>query len=87
MTGMSAPISQRELRNDSGEIMRRVHAGESFVVTSHGSPIAELVPLHRSRYVSRASVLALFANAPGLDAEQFRADVDPFADQTVESHG
>lgn len=29
-------ISQRELRNQSGEIMRRVRGGESFLVTSNG---------------------------------------------------
>ena len=33
---MPKEITQRELRNDSGEIMRAVDAGESFVVTRHG---------------------------------------------------
>ena len=37
-------ISQRELRNDNAEIMRQVEAGESFVVTRNGKPIADLVP-------------------------------------------
>jgi prevent-host-death family protein len=37
-------IAQRELRNDNAEIMRRVEAGESFVVTRNGRPIATLVP-------------------------------------------
>jgi prevent-host-death family protein len=37
-------ISQRELRNDNAEIMRRVEAGESFVVTRNGKPVADLVP-------------------------------------------
>lgn len=43
---MEAVISQRELRNDSGAIMRRVERGESFVVTRNGVPIADLIP-HR----------------------------------------
>lgn len=37
-------IGQRQLRNDSAEVMRRVEAGESFVVTRNGRPIADLVP-------------------------------------------
>jgi prevent-host-death family protein len=41
---METTISQRELRNDSGVIMRRVEQGESFTVTRNGTPIADLVP-------------------------------------------
>lgn len=42
-------IPHRELRNDSAAILRRVEAGESFVVTNNGRPIAELVPITRDR--------------------------------------
>ena len=41
-------ISQRELRNDSGQVMREVESGASFRVTSRGRPIAALVPLDGS---------------------------------------
>jgi prevent-host-death family protein len=41
---MDTTISQRELRNDSGEIMRRVEQGETFTVTRNGTPVADLVP-------------------------------------------
>lgn len=41
---MESTISQRELRNDSGVIMRRVEQGESFTVTRNGTPVADLVP-------------------------------------------
>jgi antitoxin (DNA-binding transcriptional repressor) of toxin-antitoxin stability system len=33
---MAESITQRELRNESGEIMRRLDQGESFVVTRNG---------------------------------------------------
>ncbi|WP_428120263.1 type II toxin-antitoxin system Phd/YefM family antitoxin [Candidatus Poriferisodalis sp.] len=46
---MEREISQRELRNDSGKIMRAVANGESFTVTSNGEPVAHLSPLHRRR--------------------------------------
>ena len=41
-------ISQRELRNDSGKVMREVQRGASFQVTSRGTPIAVLAPIERS---------------------------------------
>ena len=42
---MGTTISQRELRNDNADIMRRVEAGESFTVTRNGMPVARVVPL------------------------------------------
>lgn len=44
-----ATISQRELRNDSGDVLRRVEAGEVVTVTRRGVPVADLVP-HRPSY-------------------------------------
>jgi prevent-host-death family protein len=38
-------ITQRELRNESGDVMRALDAGESFVVTRRGVPIGELTPI------------------------------------------
>lgn len=38
-------ISQRELRNESGEVMRQVTDGASFRVTSRGVPVATLAPI------------------------------------------
>ncbi len=39
-------ISHRELRNNSGEVLRAVAAGESFIVTNNGEPVAELRPVN-----------------------------------------
>jgi prevent-host-death family protein len=44
---MTEAISQRELRNNSGEVLRRVEAGESYIVTNHGRPVARLVPIEQ----------------------------------------
>lgn len=41
-------ISHREMRNKSAEVLRRVEAGETIIVTNHGEPVAELSPIHRS---------------------------------------
>jgi prevent-host-death family protein len=74
-------ITQRELRNESGEIMRALDRGESFVVTRNGVPVGELSPLHRRRFVSAESAVARFRGAPPIDAKRFREDVDESVDQ------
>ena len=38
-------IAQRDLRNDSGAYLRRVQAGEAFLVTIRGVPVAKLIPV------------------------------------------
>ena len=38
---MARSITQRELRNESGEIMRALDRGESFVVTRNGRRLSE----------------------------------------------
>jgi prevent-host-death family protein len=74
-------ITQRELRNDSGEIMRAVERGESFTISRNGTPIGRLIPLRRRIFVPREEVMAAFSTAPILDAEKFRDDIDAIADQ------
>lgn len=78
---MSREITQRELRNESGEIMRELDRGETFVVTRNGVPVGELTPLRRHRFVSADAAVAMFRNAPGIDFEKFRADLDVVATQ------
>jgi prevent-host-death family protein len=80
---MAESITQRELRNGSGEIMRRLDQGESFVVTRNGVPVGELTPLRRQRFVTVATVVAMFRNAPAIDSGRFRSDVDAWAEQDV----
>jgi antitoxin (DNA-binding transcriptional repressor) of toxin-antitoxin stability system len=74
-------ITQRELRNGSGEIMRALDRGESFVVTRNGAPVGELLPLRRRQFVNADAALAAFQGAPRIDADRFREDVDAAIDQ------
>lgn len=80
-------LSQRELRNDSGRIMRALRAGQRFVVNSNGEPVAELVPLRRSRFVDRQAVLDVFHRGPALSLEALRHDLDDHVDQDVTPRG
>ncbi len=83
---MAESITQRELRNESGEIMRRLDQGESFIVTRNGAPVGELTPLRRHRFVSAVAAVATFKNAPAIDPDRFRADVDAWAGQDISPH-
>ncbi len=80
---MSELITQRELRNDSGRIMRALDSGASFVVSRGGVPVGELRPMRRARFVPSVDVAATFAGAPEIDYEQLRCDLDEAVDQDV----
>jgi prevent-host-death family protein len=79
---MDTTISQRELRNDSGMIMRRVEQGESFTVTRNGTPVADLVPhdkhggARRPRFVRVDAIAAGWALLPDWDTSRFADELD-----------
>ncbi|MGI8414368.1 MAG: type II toxin-antitoxin system Phd/YefM family antitoxin [Solirubrobacteraceae bacterium] len=78
---MPKELSQRQLRNESGEVMRALDSGESFVVTRNGIPVGELKPLRRHRFVAREAALEAFERAATLDPQRFRAELNRFTDQ------
>lgn len=70
-------IGQRELRNDNAEIMRRVEAGESFVVTRNNKPVAQLSPYRtdaQPRLPQLGEVQQTFSRLPSVDADRWEAD-------------
>jgi antitoxin (DNA-binding transcriptional repressor) of toxin-antitoxin stability system len=81
---MSEQISQRELRNDSGRIMRALDDGKTFVVTRNGQPVGELRPLRRQRFVDAATVAEVFRLAPSVDWEVMREDLNRHVDHDIE---
>lgn len=83
---MSTVIAQRDLRNRNAEIIDAVAAGESFVVTRHGEPVAELHPVAlatRRTFVPKAEVVAMAGRSDRIDGEQFRRDLDRVVDQAT----
>jgi antitoxin (DNA-binding transcriptional repressor) of toxin-antitoxin stability system len=78
---MGKQITQRQLRNDSGEVMRGLDSGDTFVVTRNGVAVGELAPIPRRRFVSREAAVAAFAGSAAIDRERFRQDVDTEIDQ------
>jgi prevent-host-death family protein len=84
---MAREITQRELRNGSGEIMRALDRGESFVVTRSGVPVGELMPIRAREFVTAETAIGAFAGAPAVAADRFRADVDAALDQDPAPRG
>ena len=84
---MGQSITQRELRNESGRIMRALDKGKAFIVTRNGVPVGELVPLRQRVFVRTETALAVFANAPRVAARRFRKDVDTLIDQDPSPRG
>ena len=84
---MSRQITQRELRNESGRIMRALDRGKSFTVTRNGVPVGELIPLRQRVFVASDAVVAAFADAPRVALGRFRKDVDALIDQDPTPRG
>jgi antitoxin (DNA-binding transcriptional repressor) of toxin-antitoxin stability system len=80
-------VTQRELRNNSGDIMRQLDHSESFVVTRNGIPLGELCPLRRRRFIAAEAAVAAFGGAPRVDFVRFRRDLDRVASQEIAPRG
>jgi antitoxin (DNA-binding transcriptional repressor) of toxin-antitoxin stability system len=84
---MDREITQRELRNESGRIMRALDRGKSFLVTRNGVPVGELTPVRHRVFVPADAVVAAFAGAPQIDRTSFRKDLDAGIEQDPTPRG
>ena len=75
-------VTIRDLRNHGGEVIDRVVAGESVVITRSGVPVAELVPLPPEG-LDASAVLARWRTLPRLDPSAMRADIDRLLDPSL----
>ena len=76
--GMNEAISAAEANRAFSRLLREVREeGRTFVVTSHGKPVAKLMPCggaETGRAVARASLLARLANQPAQDLGRWSRD-------------
>lgn len=84
---MSRRITQRELRNESGRIMRALDKGEAFTVTRNGVPVGELVPVRPRVFVPAETVAAAYRRAPRIARTRFRRDIDSAISQDPTPRG
>ncbi|HZQ31793.1 MAG TPA: type II toxin-antitoxin system prevent-host-death family antitoxin [Mycobacterium sp.] len=82
---MTKTIAQRQLRNENAQVIDAVVAGETFVVTRNGEPVAELRPIQRSRrtFIPREELASLARSGERIDHRQFRAELDRLIDQRL----
>ena len=85
--GMPRRITQRELRNESGRIMRALDKGESFTVTRNGVPVGDLVPVRPRVFVTAEAVAAAYRRAPRIARVRFRKDLDSTVNQNPTPRG
>ncbi len=64
--------------------MSGLDEGETYVVTRNGQPVGELTPLRRRRFVTAEAATDVFREAPPVDADRFRSDLDAIADQDIQ---
>jgi prevent-host-death family protein len=84
---MATDVPQRELRNNTASLLRRVEAGERLRITVHGHPVAELVPVEGGQHFVPFDALVnglrgLMPAGDRLDQELRKLDEpprDPFA--------
>lgn len=76
-------VSHRDLRNGSGEVLRAVARGESYVVTNHGTAVARIVPVDSDEpdlRCVRPAVSRGFSDLPRRSITHASADIlDDFA--------
>lgn len=75
-------VTVRDLRNNGGEVLRRVEHGERIVVTRDGAPVAELRPLPRSS-ASPTELIRRRKNLPRVNPDALRRDIDNLIDPTL----
>jgi prevent-host-death family protein len=73
--------SSRDLRNHTADLLRRAEAGERIRINVNRRPVAELVPLGRPQWASRAAFERILREAPA-DAELLD-DLAALRSQTV----
>jgi prevent-host-death family protein len=75
-------VTVRDLRNNGGEVLRRVEHGERVIVTRDGTPVAELRPLPRPS-VSAAELIRRRQQLPPVDLAGLRRDIDDLLDPSL----
>ena len=74
---MDEAVSAAEANRRFSSLLRKVREGHSYVVTSHGRPVARLVPAADQEHVAtgaKAALLARLEQQPVVDAGRWTRD-------------
>ena len=74
---MENVVSAADANRKFSQILRHVREGQSYVVTSHGRPVARIVPANSNQRVAaeaHAMLLARLESQPALNAGRWTRD-------------
>lgn len=63
---MDKAVSAADANRHFSELLRRVRKGKTVVITSHGKPVARIVPVSEGNQTERGARAALFARLRSL---------------------
>ena len=75
-------VNIRQLRNNGGEVVDRVAAGEHVTITRGGRAVARLEPLARPT-LSAEALLQRWSRVPRVDPVKLRSDIDAVLDPAL----
>ena len=61
---MEKAISAADANRKFSQLLREVKEGQSYVVTSHGRPVARIAPVEERRSEAKAALLARLEKQP-----------------------
>jgi prevent-host-death family protein len=74
---MEKPVSAADANREFSRLLRDVKKGQSFIVTSHGKPVAKIAPVgehQRFAEKARALLLARLRVEPSVDIGRWTRD-------------
>jgi len=74
---MDQTVSAAEANRSFSQILRDVRAGQSYLITSHGKPVARIIPCRgkdAAREEARAALFQRLAAQPAIDVGPWRRD-------------
>jgi len=74
---MEKTISAADANRNFSQVLRDVREGDSYVVTSHGKPVAKIVPAdedHLRREAAKAALLDKLRSQPVIDIGSWTRD-------------
>jgi prevent-host-death family protein len=74
---MEETVSAADANRNFSRLLRNVREGRSYVVTSHGKPVARIIPAAKYKGVvttARAALLARLVRQPLVETERWTRD-------------
>ena len=85
VTAMPTWITETELCQEAFIILKRLEAGESFVIVRDGQAIAKLMPTEHRTFKPMAEIIQASKEFAGMSYQDLRREHDALVDTSVDS--